>query len=284
MTTTTRPTFATKNDLDPTIRADLVQVLNRQLAANADLYAQTKQAHWNVKGMDFMQLHLLFDQIAEVVEPQTDEIAERIAALGGYAEGTIRMTADASPLPEWPREVVDGRGTLEALIERWAAYAAMTRKAIESASEQGDAATEGLLTDIVTEVDKALYFLEAHCKANRTQRNLAPPTARPFRVGGASLGMPRAALGLLLRTHHGAHERAEFLQAGRENLVHEPMGRFEVVLHEKVVKPVDVSPQGCLFLRDQAARLQAIGHVPILIDANRVMDGHDLCTQIMERK
>ena len=64
MTTTTRPTFATMNDLDPTIRADLATVLNRQLAANADLYAQTKQAPWNAKGMASIKPHLLSDQIA----------------------------------------------------------------------------------------------------------------------------------------------------------------------------------------------------------------------------
>jgi len=165
MTTTAR-TFPTKHDLDASLRADLIQVLNKQLAANADLHSQTKQAHWNVKGMDFMQLHLLFDQIAALVEPHTDALAERVSGLGGYAEGTIRMTANASPLPEWPQDILDGKRNVEALIHRWASYATMTRKAITTAAELGDAATEGLLTDIVTDVDKALYFLEAHIQVS----------------------------------------------------------------------------------------------------------------------
>ncbi len=162
MSTTTTPNFTTRNDLDPTVRADVVAILNRQLAANADLYAQTKQAHWNVKGGNFMQLHELFDQIAEVIEPQTDELAERVAALGGYAEGTTRMIADASPLPEWPRDAVKGEDVLQALVERWAAYGAGLRTAIAQIAEHDDVASEDLLTGILGEVDKALYFLEAH--------------------------------------------------------------------------------------------------------------------------
>jgi starvation-inducible DNA-binding protein len=164
MTTTTRGTrsFSTRIDVDADARAELIALLNQQMADNADLYSQTKQAHWNVKGQNFMQLHLLYDQVAAVVEPFTDELAERVTALGGYATGTVRMAAEASTLPEWPIDAIEGKATLEALADRWAAYAASTRAAIERAAQIGEPTSEDLFTEISREVDKALYFLESH--------------------------------------------------------------------------------------------------------------------------
>jgi starvation-inducible DNA-binding protein len=164
MTTTTRTarSFSTRIDVDADARAELIALLNQQMADNADLYSQTKQAHWNVKGENFMQLHLLYDQVAAVVEPFTDELAERVTALGGYATGTVRMAAEASTLPEFPMDAIDGKATLEALADRWAAYAASTRAAIERAAQIGEPTSEDLFTEISREVDKALYFLESH--------------------------------------------------------------------------------------------------------------------------
>ena len=146
--TKTAPTFDTRIDIDAEARKELVALLNAQMADNFDLYSQTKQAHWNVKGIHFMQLHLLFDQLADVVEPFTDELAERATALGGYATGTARMAAAASTLPEYPTDAVDGKAHLEAVRERWAAYAASTRAAIDRCDDLDDDASEDLFTEI----------------------------------------------------------------------------------------------------------------------------------------
>lgn len=156
------PRYATKIDVPSEARADLVEILNRHLADNHVLYTHTKQAHWNVKGLEFYQLHVLFDDLAESVQPFTDTLAERITALGGYACGTAGMAASATRLAEWPIGATDGRAHLEALQERWAAYAGTTREAIGRADELGDPATTDLLTEIARVVDKGLYFLEAH--------------------------------------------------------------------------------------------------------------------------
>jgi starvation-inducible DNA-binding protein len=160
--TTAGPVFQTHIDLAPDARQRLVEVLNRQLAATLDLYTQTKQAHWNVKGKEFFQLHELFDQLAAHVFPFIDTIAERAAALGGYATGTARMAAQGSFLPEYPREAVDGRQHVEALIERFARYTAENRKALDAAQNDDDQATADLFTEIARSVDKDLWFLEAN--------------------------------------------------------------------------------------------------------------------------
>lgn len=154
--------FDTQIDLPQDARNELVALLNQQMADNADLYSQVKQAHWNVKGQNFMQLHELFDQLAEAIQGFTDELAERATALGGYAEGTVRMAAEASTLAEYPVDAVDGMSHLEAVRQRWAAYAASTRAASERSEQLGDLASQDLFLEIVREVDKGLYFLEAH--------------------------------------------------------------------------------------------------------------------------
>ena len=98
MATQTKRTFSTRIDIPASSREELVQLLNARLADTFDLYSQLKQAHWNVKGSDFIQLHLLYDEIAESVIEFVDAIAERATALGGLALGTARMAAAASTL------------------------------------------------------------------------------------------------------------------------------------------------------------------------------------------
>jgi starvation-inducible DNA-binding protein len=162
---TTPHLFPVRNDLPTEARKHLIALLNQQLANTTDLYSQTKQAHWNVKGTDFIQLHELFDTLAEALEEAIDLIAERTTALGGTALGTVRLAAAASRLPEYSLDAVDGRQHVEALAERFARYAATTRAAITRANEQGDADTADLFTQVSRGVDKHLWFLEAHLQA-----------------------------------------------------------------------------------------------------------------------
>ena len=161
-TTPATATFPTHIDLPERKRQLLIALLNARLADTADLYSQLKQAHWNVKGQDFFQLHLLFDQLAGEVFPFVDLIAERVTALGGVAMGTTRMAAASSTLPEYPVEATEGHRHLNALIDRYATYTANIRKAIDVADEHHDRSTADLFTEISRAVDKHLWFLEAH--------------------------------------------------------------------------------------------------------------------------
>ena len=158
-------TFSTSNNLAPNAREKAISLLNQHLADTLDLYGQTKQAHWNVKGPQFYQLHLLFDSLAESVLEYVDLIAERATALGGMALGTIRMSAAASRLPEYPLTAVDGRQHLEALVARFSALATSSRAAIDAATEWADADTVDLFTEVSRGLDKQLWFLEAHLQA-----------------------------------------------------------------------------------------------------------------------
>lgn len=157
--------FETRIDIPSPNREKLIALLNARLADSIDLYTQTKFAHWNVKGKDFYQVHLLFDAIAEHVEEAVDLIAERVTALGGVANGTLREAAAASSLDEYD---LNARGSMEhvnALLNQLATVANAVREAIDQADELDDKGTSDLFTEIVREMDKDIYFLEAHLQA-----------------------------------------------------------------------------------------------------------------------
>lgn len=164
MTTTTKSTkmFATRNDLSREVRGEMISLLNLQLADTFDLYSQAKQAHWNVKGAQFIALHDLFDKQAAELAAYVDMIAERATALGGLALGTVRMSAENSRLPECDVEVTGSMPVVESLAERYAALGISTRQAIEAAERYGDSDTADLFTEVSRGLDKALWFLEAH--------------------------------------------------------------------------------------------------------------------------
>jgi starvation-inducible DNA-binding protein len=161
---TAMKSFPTHIDLPGETRQSIVKLLNQQLADTFDLQSQVKQAHWNVKGPTFIALHELFDKLAEELEDNIDETAERVTQLGGVAMGTARMAAAHSRLPEYP-EAVSGKEHVTALVERYAALAKTTRAAIDAADKIGDADTADIFTQISRELDKNLWFLEAHLQS-----------------------------------------------------------------------------------------------------------------------
>ena len=159
--------FKTKNDLPEATRVKAIELLNARLADCKDLQTQVKQAHWNVKGPNFISLHLLFDKVNEDVEDYVDDLAERAVQLGGIAEGTARMAAKRSTLTEYPANTVDGRSHVDALSSVLATFGKSVRKAIDQANEIEDLDTADLFTEISRGTDKWLWFVEAHLQAER---------------------------------------------------------------------------------------------------------------------
>ena len=161
--------YSTRNDLPLDTRTKIVEILNVTLAASLDLKTQIKQAHWNVKGLDFSQLHELFDEMAGELEEFVDLVAERAVALGGTALGTARVAASDSILPEYPLDAVDGKEHITALADRFEIYAKHVREAIDKIDSLGDADTADLYTEISRAIDKRLWFLEAHLVTKDSQ-------------------------------------------------------------------------------------------------------------------
>lgn len=157
----------TKNDIKEGKRKDLVELLNARLADAVDLRIQAKQAHWNVKGPSFIALHKLFDEIADNAAEHSDEIAERAVALGGTALGTVATVAKNTKLPKYPEDISSGADHVDALSTALATFGKSVRAAIGQAEELGDADTADLFTAVSRDVDKYLWFVEAHMQAKK---------------------------------------------------------------------------------------------------------------------
>lgn len=159
--------YKTANDIDPSRRLELNTLMNLRLASAVDLQLQMKQAHWNVKGPNFIGLHELFDQVDEAVEDYVDKIAERIVQLGGIAEGTVRVAAERSRLEEYPLSIADGTAHVAAVAIALSTFGHEARGTINEADELDDAATADLFTEIARGIDKWLWFVEAHAQATK---------------------------------------------------------------------------------------------------------------------
>jgi len=142
-------------------------LLNTRLASAVDLQSQMKQAHWNMKGPNFIGLHELFDQIDEVVESYVDMIAERIVQLGGVAEGTVSVAAIRSQLDEYPLTIGEGGSHVDAGCTTLPTFGHQAHITINDGDDLGDADTADLFTEISREIDKWLRFVEAHSQTSK---------------------------------------------------------------------------------------------------------------------
>lgn len=150
-------------------KKDVVEKMQVTLASASDMYSQAKFAHWNVKGDNFYQLHLVFDKVAKVIGKQADPIAERMTQLGGVANGTTRQAASCSIVPEYPVDTVAGMDHVKALSVSLAAYCGALRNASDEIDDIGDGPTSDFYNQLIVEAEEMLYFLESHTEAGDVQ-------------------------------------------------------------------------------------------------------------------
>jgi starvation-inducible DNA-binding protein len=162
--------YPSRIDLSVDIRRELIELLQARLSDSLDLEAQTKQAHWNVRGTDFFQLHELFDRVHDSVEELVDLLAERLTTLGGIADGRIQTTGSSSKLPVYPIAAYEGSTHISALADALGVFAALARSAIDRSTKLEDAVTADLFTEVARTTDKQLWLVEAHTA--RTARDV----------------------------------------------------------------------------------------------------------------
>jgi len=155
-------TYTSRLDLPRAVTKPVIDLLQARLVDAIDLEAQMKQAHWNVRGKDFMQLHQLFDAVHTIAEEFVDTIAERIAALGGIADGRVQTVAATTHLYEYPLEARGGEAHLKAVAGSLAEFGKLVRGGIDVAAAAGDQDTADQFTGISRETDKQLWYIEAH--------------------------------------------------------------------------------------------------------------------------
>lgn len=155
-------THKTVNSLNDNTKKTAIELLNARVADGIDLALLTKQAHWNLRGLQFIAIHEMLDGFRAQLDDHIDTMAERVVQLGGTAMGTTQAVAETTTLPPYPTDlhVIDDH--LEQLVLRYGQFANAVRSAIDEADEVGDANTADILTAASRDFDKALWFLEAH--------------------------------------------------------------------------------------------------------------------------
>ena len=156
------PAYKSHNDLSDNAKSVSIGVLNARLADSIDLALLTKQAHWNIKGPEFIALHEMIDGFRTELDEHVDTMAERVVQLGGTALGTTQSVAKATTLAPYPTDIYSSKDHLTALIERYGKVGSLVRAGIDETGNAGDADTADLLTAYSRALDKALWFLEAH--------------------------------------------------------------------------------------------------------------------------
>lgn len=143
-------------------KSTVIDILNARLADAIDLALITKQAHWNLKGPNFIAVHEMLDPIRAAIDEHTDTIAERVAQLDGIALGTSQIVAKATKLAPYPTDIRKTSDHLAALAERFAVLANQVREDIDATDEAGDADAADILTAFSRELDKDLWFIKSH--------------------------------------------------------------------------------------------------------------------------
>jgi starvation-inducible DNA-binding protein len=143
-------------------KSAVIDILNARLADAIDMSLFIKQAHWNLKGREFIAVHEMLDLFRTAVDLHVDTIAERVAQLDGIALGTTQVVAKSSKLAPYPTDIRKVGDHLAALAERYGALANQVRQDIEATDEAGDADAADILTAFSRELDKELWFIKSH--------------------------------------------------------------------------------------------------------------------------
>ena len=153
----------TATDLGPTAQAAIVEALNQSVAETAVTTMLAQNFHWNVTGMAFGPLHALFQEIYEDHFTAQDDLAERIKALDGHAEGTLAGMIKRSKVAEHEGDA-DDKTMIKAMQAAQETLAATLAAAGELAAEHGDTLTEDLCLARGQTHEKFAWFLRSHLR------------------------------------------------------------------------------------------------------------------------
>lgn len=162
MATKTRVPNPTKNTLPEDMRSELINQINERLVQLVDLQLQAKQSHWNIKGPNFIGLHVLLDELAAAVEEYADLVAERAVQLGGVAVGTVQVVSKNTDLDDFPIRPITWKEHLLYITGALALVGDSVRKAIDITDEMGDPATADIFTEVSRGLDMWLWKFESH--------------------------------------------------------------------------------------------------------------------------
>jgi len=142
-------------------QAALTDSLNRLLADCFALYLKTKNFHWHVRGPQFRDLHLLFDEQAAEIFALTDLVAERVRKNGAATLTSIGAIAAQSRIADQDDATLAADKMIAELAEDNRTLIAALREAKAAAGAAGDNATEGAADDWTDQAERRVWFLSS---------------------------------------------------------------------------------------------------------------------------
>lgn len=151
--------------LTETNRQNVATHLSALLADEYVLYTKTRNAHWNVEGVDFYNKHQFFESQFNQLDGIIDRVAERIRSLGHYASASLKIFLNITHLSETTPEKNDGESLIRALLTDHDSIIIHLRENIHPiANEYMDLGTSDFMTGLMEEHEKMAWFLRSHLK------------------------------------------------------------------------------------------------------------------------
>lgn len=142
---------------------ELAKKLNHLLANYQLFYQNVRGFHWNIKGKDFFELHIKFEEFYDNAVVKIDEIAERILTLEEEPYHTFSAYLNISTIEE-SSGISNGKQAVLVVIKNLSTLIALEREILSIASEANDEGTVSLMSDYISETEKTLWMLNAYLK------------------------------------------------------------------------------------------------------------------------
>ena len=139
----------------------LTEILNKLLADYEIFYQNLRGFHWNIKGREFFELHVKFEELYNDLLLKIDEIAERILTLGRIPMHTYTDYLKTSSIKE-ENNITNGVDGVKIIVKNFASIITTEREILELASEANDEGTVSLMSDYITQTEKTLWMLNSY--------------------------------------------------------------------------------------------------------------------------
>jgi starvation-inducible DNA-binding protein len=136
------------------------ELLQKTLVDLLDLSLVAKQAHWNLVGRQFHDVHLHLDELVTTARGYADKVAERAAAIGVSPDGRAATVAKSTGVPEFPSGWVSDRDTIKRVFESLDAVVGRLRPRIEQVGAL-DPLTEDVFISLGRELEEARWMWQA---------------------------------------------------------------------------------------------------------------------------